>query len=210
MLTMTKIEEWKDNISYQSISLALFCGVAAGLLAAVYFYTKPVIELRVAEDQNALLTQVLAGEPFTNDVFAQGQDITLEGQVYQIFSVQGENGALTHYVVRGTEEGYSGAIQYLIGVDTRGVITGVRILSHTETPGLGDKIELAKSDWVLSFDGRSLENTPLWAVKKDGGDFDQFSGATITPRSVVRGIHKAMLALKQASAEEDKESRDEP
>ncbi|PWI34197.1 electron transport complex subunit RsxG [Vibrio albus] len=207
---MTKIEEWKDNISYQSISLALFCGVAAGLLAAVYFYTKPVIELRVAEDQNALLTQVLAGEPFTNDVFAQGQDITLEGQVYQIFSVQGENGALTHYVVRGTEEGYSGAIQYLIGVDTRGVITGVRILSHTETPGLGDKIELAKSDWVLSFDGRSLENTPLWAVKKDGGDFDQFSGATITPRSVVRGIHKAMLALKQASAEEDKESRDEP
>jgi electron transport complex protein RnfG len=210
MLTMTKIEEWKDNISYQSLSLALFCGIAAGLLAAVYFYTKPVIALRIAEDQNALLSQVLAGEPFTNDVFAHGQDIELEGQHYQIFAVRGEHGALTHYVIRGSEEGYSGAIRYLIGVDTRGVITGVRILSHSETPGLGDKIERAKSDWVLSFNDRSLENTSLWAVKKDGGDFDQFSGATITPRSVVRGVHKAMLALrKQMSAEQDKESRDE-
>ncbi len=204
MSILTKTEAWKETISYQSILLAVTCGLAAALLVIVQFYTKPVIAERVAEDQNALLTQVLDGAAYTNNVFAGGQDVELDGQTYRIFDVRGENGVLTHYVIRGSEEGYSGAIQYLIGVDTRGVIRGVRILSHSETPGLGDKIELEKSNWVLSFNDRSLENTPLWAVKKDGGDFDQFSGATITPRSVVRGVHKAMLALKK-----EKESRDE-
>ena len=202
---MEKIEEWKEDIPYQSVLLAVICGLAAALLAIAQFYTKPVIALRVAEDQNALLTQVLAGQSFSNDVFAEGKEIKLDGRTYQLYDVRGSQGELTHYVIRGSEEGYSGAIQYLIGVDTRGVIQGVRILSHSETPGLGDKIELEKSDWVLSFNQRSLKNTPIWAVKKDGGDFDQFSGATITPRSVVRGVHKAMLALEQ-----EKEVHDEP
>ncbi|MFI8735421.1 electron transport complex subunit RsxG [Ectopseudomonas toyotomiensis] len=91
-------------------------------------------------------------------------------------------------------DGYSGAIHLLVGIFADGRLAGVRVLSHRETPGLGDKIELAKSDWVRSFEGKSL-STPGedgWAVKKDRGEFDQFAGATITPRAVVKAVHGAL------------------
>lgn len=192
---MLSIEKWKEQIPYQSALLSVCAGVAAALLVIVQAVTAPVIELRVEEDQNALLKEVLNGKPFANQVFDDGKTVVLEDREYQIYQVKNVQGLTTHYVISGGEEGYSGVIRFLIGVDTLGNIEGVRILSHTETPGLGDKIELAKSDWVLSFGKRSLANTPVWKVKKDGGDFDQFSGATITPRSVVRGVHKALLAL---------------
>lgn len=91
-------------------------------------------------------------------------------------------------------DGYSGAIQLLVGIFADGRLAGVRVLSHKETPGLGDKIELAKSDWVRSFEGKSLSNPGEdgWAVKKDRGEFDQFAGATITPRAVVKAVHGAL------------------
>ena len=82
----------------------------------------------------------------------------------------------------------------MVGLDHKGQVLGVRVVVHTETPGLGDKIEASKSDWIQSFVGRSFEN-PLperWRVKKDGGDFDQFAGATITPRAVVSGIGRGL------------------
>ncbi|CAM3917631.1 Electron transport complex protein RnfG [Vibrio aerogenes CECT 7868] len=194
---MDRVEQWKDKISYQSGLLAAACGLAALLLVGTEVVTRPVIAMRISEDQNALLDQVLGGKLYANDVFRDDHQVTFQGQIFHIYEVKNAQGQLTHHVIKGDEEGYSGPIKYLIGVDLNGVIQGVRIISHTETPGLGDKIELEKSNWVLSFNQRSLRNTPVWAVKKDGGDFDQFSGATITPRSVVRGIHKAMSALSE-------------
>ena len=91
-------------------------------------------------------------------------------------------------------DGYSGAIQLLVGIFADGRLAGVRVLGHKETPGLGDKIELAKSDWIRSFEGKSLSNPTAsgWAVKKDRGEFDQFAGATITPRAVVKAVHGAL------------------
>ncbi|MHA5866058.1 electron transport complex subunit RsxG, partial [Pseudomonas aeruginosa] len=91
-------------------------------------------------------------------------------------------------------DGYSGAIQLLVGVTAQGRLLGVRVVAHKETPGLGDRIELAKSPWVHGFDGKSLGDPADagWAVKKDGGTFDQFAGATVTPRAVVRAVHKAL------------------
>ncbi|MGK8438434.1 electron transport complex subunit RsxG [Ectopseudomonas hydrolytica] len=91
-------------------------------------------------------------------------------------------------------DGYSGAIHLLVGIFADGRLAGVRVLGHKETPGLGDKIELAKSDWVRSFEGKSLNNPGEdgWAVKKDRGEFDQFAGATITPRAVVKAVHGAL------------------
>lgn len=91
-------------------------------------------------------------------------------------------------------DGYSGAIHLLVGIFADGRLAGVRVLSHKETPGLGDKIELAKSDWVRSFEGKSLSDPGEdgWAVKKDRGEFDQFAGATITPRAVVKAVHGAL------------------
>lgn len=90
--------------------------------------------------------------------------------------------------------GYGGEIEQLIGISDNGEITGIRVIRHQETPGLGDKIDSRLSDWIYSFDGRSLNNTKksLWAVKKDGGDFDQFVGATITPRAVTTSVYNSL------------------
>ncbi len=91
-------------------------------------------------------------------------------------------------------EGYSGNIHLLIGVYEDGSLAGVRAVKHAETPGLGDAIEIRKSDWVLGFDGKSLENPipEAWLVKRDGGEFDQITGATITPRAIVKAVKKTL------------------
>ncbi len=92
-------------------------------------------------------------------------------------------------------EGYGGAITLLVGIRYDGTLTGVRVAGpHHETPGLGDKIELAQSDWILGFNGKSLNDPPKsgWKVKKDGGDFDEMTGATITPRAVVKAVYNSL------------------
>ncbi|MFW6322762.1 MAG: RnfABCDGE type electron transport complex subunit G [Guyparkeria sp.] len=93
-----------------------------------------------------------------------------------------------------THRGYSGDIRLLVGVDAGGEVRGVRVLEQNETPGLGDKIKADKTDWILGFTGRSLGNPPPdgWAVRKDGGVFDQFTGATISPRAVVEAVQTAL------------------
>ncbi|WP_076413800.1 electron transport complex subunit RsxG [Shewanella sp. UCD-KL12] len=96
-------------------------------------------------------------------------------------------------------DGYNGNIKLIIGIDVNGQVLGVRTLSHAETPGLGDKIDLRKSDWVLGFNHKSLisEDDKRWSVKKDGGEFDQFTGATITPRAYVKAIKNALIYFNQ-------------
>jgi electron transport complex protein RnfG len=91
-------------------------------------------------------------------------------------------------------DGYNGDIRLLTGIDAGGKVLGVRVVSHKETPGLGDPIEIEKSDWVLGFTGKSLDDPARsgWKVERDGGLFDQFTGATITPRAVVRAVHDAL------------------
>jgi electron transport complex protein RnfG len=99
-------------------------------------------------------------------------------------------------------DGYSGDIELIVGVNADGSVAGVRVLNHRETPGLGDKVDLKKSDWILDFDGRSLRNPALagWAVRKDGGVFDQFTGATITPRAAVAAILRALQYVEDERA----------
>ena len=95
--------------------------------------------------------------------------------------------------------GYSGRIHLLVGVYVDGSLAGVRVVKHAETPGLGDAVEIRKSPWIKSFDGKSLDNPEAsrWAVKRDGGDFDQFTGATISPRAVVKAVHNTLLYYQQ-------------
>ncbi len=97
-------------------------------------------------------------------------------------------------VFQVSSRGYAGDVVALMGVDTEGTVLGVRVTKHMETPGLGDKIEIAKNQWILDFNGKSLGRPPLekWGVKKDGGVFDQFAGATITPRAVVKAVREGM------------------
>ena len=103
-------------------------------------------------------------------------------------------GLFTAAAFQAVTGGYGGPISFIIGVDHNGAILGVRVLAHRETPGLADKIDRDRSDWITAFDGRSLENTGKvqWAVKKDGGTFDQFTGATITPRAMVNGVYEGL------------------
>jgi electron transport complex protein RnfG len=92
-------------------------------------------------------------------------------------------------------DGYSGQIKMLVGIYHSGKLAGVRVISHKETPGLGDKIDENKSGWILQFEGLSLTDPAAakWKVKKDGGQFDQFTGATITPRAVVNAVKEALI-----------------
>ena len=91
-------------------------------------------------------------------------------------------------------DGYSGSIKLLVGIRVDGTLSGVRVVVHRETPGLGDAIDETRSDWIHIFDNKSLQSPDVsrWAVKKDGGDFDQLTGATITPRAVVKAVHGAL------------------
>ncbi|HEU4616459.1 MAG TPA: electron transport complex subunit RsxG [Gammaproteobacteria bacterium] len=92
-------------------------------------------------------------------------------------------------------DGYNGPIHLLVGLSAGGTVTGVRVLSHSETPGLGDRIESGKSSWIEQFDGKSLASPPVekWAVRKDGGDFDALTGATVTPRAVVKAVKNTLI-----------------
>nr|WP_241901291.1 RnfABCDGE type electron transport complex subunit G [Vibrio sp. 10N.286.49.B3] len=197
------LEQWKLQIPYQSLLLAVIAGLAATLVVLAQSITAPLIAEQLEKDQQALLAQILNGQTAVNDVFAEGVIHQYEGASYTIYPVVGEEGTITHHVISGAQDGYSGEIRFLIGVAINGEIEGVRILSHSETPGLGDKIEIEKNDWILSFNQRSLTNTTGWKVKKDGGDFDQFSGATITPRSVVKGVHSALVILEESKEIDD-------
>ena len=119
--------------------------------------------------------------------FPQGQEVT----AYRARS----GGRPVAVILRfDATNGYNGPIRLLVGIDRSGRLAGVRVVSHRETPGLGDAIEAAKSDWILGFAGKSLADPapPGWAVRRDGGTFDQFTGATITPRAVVEGVRRAL------------------
>ncbi len=124
------------------------------------------------------------------------RDVELHGikQTVTIFPAKKNGQVVAHLVEHTYPNGYNGDIRLLTGVDRKGQLIGVRVINHRETPGLGDKIEARKSDWIKGFNGLSLDN-PIkskWKVKRDGGYFDQFTGATITPRAVVSAAYQVL------------------
>lgn len=187
------------NMLISAILLAGFGGVGTGLVVATFEATKEQIE--ASEKANLLknLNNILPPDSYTNDLLDSTlvvpEDSLLGNKgpttIYQA-NYNGKSVAVAFPIV--TPDGYSGDIRLLIAIKISGEISGVRVISHKETPGLGDKIELDKDDWILNFNGKALGNpdSKLWQVKKDGGFFDQFTGATITPRAVVRAVHRAL------------------
>jgi electron transport complex protein RnfG len=111
--------------------------------------------------------------------------------IYRVYS--GETPVAALFVV-SARDGYAGAIRLLVGIDMEGSVTGVQVLEHRETPGLGDRIESTKSNWVEQFDGRSLTDpqTSGWKIKGDGGEFDQLTGASVTPRAIIKAIKETL------------------
>lgn len=187
--------------------LSAFVVICIILLLGVRALTGPKID--AAERQNLLdrFNEVLPAEYYDNDPLA---DRRLLKDPKIIARLGAKEPVVVYRARKGIEpagaifqaiapNGYSGNIFILIGVFPDGQVSGVRILKHAETPGLGDKIELEKHDWILSFDRRILTpgNQYDWAVKKDGGDFDQFTGATITPRAVVGAVKRALEVVNE-------------
>lgn len=197
----------KVQIALTAAVLAAFAMLGVGIVAFMHGQTGPLI----AEQARAALGQRLAA------VLPKGYDNDPAGEARMLPSdpLLGGKGASTLYVARKAGQvhglaisvvapnGYSGAIHLLVGMDREGRLAGVRVIAHKETPGLGDPIEEAKSGWIHGFAGKSLDDPGQkgWAVKKDGGVFDQFTGATITPRAVVQAAHKTLQYFDQHRAE---------
>ena len=176
--------------------VALLC---TAISSGIFFLTKGKIDDAMAAQQRELLLQVIPQNYFDNNPAESGaipQDERLQG-IQKIYLAK-KNGQISAYAYETTApDGYSGNIRLLVGLTPQGEVLGVRVIEHHETPGLGDKIELRISDWILSFNNQPINNDNLseWAVKKDGGKFDQFSGATITPRAIVNQVKRSALVM---------------
>lgn len=188
-------------ISSNSLILGAFAAVTAGLIAFTFTGTESRIQAAERAARQKALFEIVPQTRHNNDlltdtlVLTQAQSELLglkrQGQIH----VAKHQGQPIAWIIPSTApDGYSGAIKLIVGINIDGTIAGVRTLSHQETPGLGDKVDLGKSDWILGFNGKSLANpAPThWKVKKDGGHFDAFTGATITPRAVVDRIKKTL------------------
>lgn len=198
------------SISKNSILLGIFALVTAGILAAVNEATRERIQQEIRNAQQRALYEIVPRERLDNDLLLDTRSIPAEawsalglpkGGDLHIARNKGEIVALI--IPAAAPDGYSGEIHLIVGVNRDGSLAGVRVVSHQETPGLGDKLEVAKGDWILEFEGKSLQNPtpPRWRVKKDGGDFDQFTGATITPRAVVNQVRRVLEFVHAHEAE---------
>ncbi|MGF1529286.1 MAG: RnfABCDGE type electron transport complex subunit G, partial [Candidatus Competibacterales bacterium] len=181
--------------------LAAIATAAAALLAATHWLTAPLIAANEAEARRRLVTALLPAS-FDNDPLADVLLVTdlPEGLGPALFYRAFTGAKPVALVAEFTApDGYSGPIRLLVGVDHGGTISGVRVLAHRETPGLGDAIETRRSPWLHQFKGRGLGAPPAaaWAVAKDGGAFDGLTGATLTARAVVDGLADLLTLIAQ-------------
>ena len=208
-----------QSITRNGLLLGLFALGTTLLISGTYLLTKDRIALEQRKAEERALLEIVPANRHNNSMLddtvlvnasSEGLGLRGEKKIY----LASQNGVAVAAIIPVTaSDGYSGDIKLIVGVNVDGTIAGVRALSHRETPGLGDKVDLKKSDWVLGFNGTSLVNPELsrWAVKKDKGHFDQFTGATITPRAVVAATlralqyaqsHKGVLFADEASQQE--------
>jgi len=189
-----------QGIFASAATLTLIAAICTALVAATYQLTTS----RISANQQAFLEQSL--EPALSGVSYDGSITASKLVIPAPHELPGSDAAVVYrayaegrpaaalFVVTA-RDGYSGPIRLLIGIRADGVVTAVRVLEHRETPGLGDRIDLSRSDWVKQFDDRSMINPNFggWAIKRDGGEFDQLTGASITPRAVIKAISETLV-----------------
>ncbi|MEZ9871296.1 electron transport complex subunit RsxG [Vibrio sp. 10N.261.51.C6] len=192
-----------NAIKKNGLVLAIFACASTGLVAVTHYLTKDQIKQQEQAQLLSVLNQVIPRDQHDNELFSsctlvQAEELgTEQAMPAYIAKLNGEPSAIAIEAI--APDGYNGAIKVIVGMKTDGTILGTRVLSHQETPGLGDKIDLRVSDWILSFAGKQVTDSNLdrWKVRKDGGDFDQFTGATITPRAVVKSVKQAVQYVNQ-------------
>lgn len=182
-----------------AVNLVFFAIVGTSILSATYYLTRDTIAATVEKAKLQLVSQLLPPSSYDNDIM---QDIhtvapddmlgTDEATQAHIARLKGKPVAVVLEAV--APDGYSGKIFLIMAIHPDGSLGGVRVVSHNETPGLGDYIDIAKNDWIKTFDGRSrsLFKDDAWKVRKDGGVFDHMAGATITPRAVIKAVNRAL------------------
>lgn len=220
------------HTSVTAVTMVAFALIGTALLAYIFNITREPIEKSEAEARMALFRQILPDEHYyghakNHDDEHHAEDDNLLKNVVEIApnELLGNKTVSKAYVAKQNQklaavileaiahDGYSGDIKLLIAIRADGSVSGVRVLAHKETPGLGDYIDIAHGNWIKLFDNQSVEITPLeqWKVKKDGGKFDYMVGATITPRAVVKAVAKSLqffeqnkLMLEQSLVHDDK------
>jgi len=192
----------KNNryILVSGLILSLFAIIGTALVGITYESTADKISDNERRALLRKLNQILPTDLYDNDLLNSNFNIEADQRLGQdktsivyVAKKQEKLSAMIFSVI--APKGYSGEIRMLVGINMDGTLAGVRIVSHKETPGLGDAIEIERNNWVLGFNGKSLEdpNERDWKVKRDGGEFDQFTGATITPRAVVQAVHLCLV-----------------
>jgi len=184
--------------------LTFFAVLGGGLVAFSFQITHKQI---IANERAALLRTLnvlIPRDQYDNDLFTDIRQIQNEAvlgtvEPITIYRARKNGQPVAAILTQVAPDAYNGRIRLLVGINYEGSLVGVRVLSHQETPGLGDNIEMRRSNWILSFNGHSLKNPDEagWKVKRDGGIFDQFTGATITPRAVVKAVHKSLQFYQQ-------------
>lgn len=191
--TDTKKILWLPGWTTPGWLLAGFAMVSIFMLALTFETTRTKIAMQEKIRLENQLKQLLPANSYDNEPTQDIKELTNPTRTVYRARIKGEPVAALFRTV--SPDGYSGSIELLVGIKADGSLLGVRALKHQETPGLGDDIDLRKSDWILGFNGRSLTNpeTRKWAVKKDGGEFDSLTGATITPRAVIKETRNTLL-----------------
>ena len=190
-----------------TVAISLFAVICAAVIAVTQVTTKSTIADNEREFRARALYEIVPREQIDNDLLADTFELQVSSlghkQPVQGYRARKSSAVETVILPVVAPDGYSGDIHLIVGINADASVAGVRVLAHKETPGLGDKIETKKSDWVLGFDGKAktASNDPQWAVHKDGGQFDQFTGATITPRAIVNAVGRAIDYFKQHRAE---------
>jgi electron transport complex protein RnfG len=190
-------------IAIAAVLLSLFSVAGAGLVAVTHVATAD----RIAHNERQALLERLAVlvpvEQVTNDMAADMLLVSdrdrLGADRTTVYRARAGDSPVALILTAVVPDGYAGPINLLVSVLADGSLGGVRVISHKETPGLGDKIEEQRTDWILGFAGRSLVNPEpaRWKVKRDGGEFDQFTGATVTPRAIVKAVKNTLLYVKE-------------
>jgi len=190
---------YRQRLGYHAILLGAMGLFASVALVSGNIATQADISQRVKDDMLFSLEQAIPPSNYDNDLFedtivVKSQTPSSKDKEVKVFRAR-KNNSIIAVAYKSTATGYSGPIEIIMGIDKNGSLLGVRIISHSETPGLGDKIEVKKDNWITKFTGLSFSNTASdkWKVKKDGGQFDQFTGATITPRAVVKAVYNGLL-----------------
>jgi electron transport complex protein RnfG len=192
------------NSVISAIILCLFAIAGTAMVAFTYDRTRDRIAANEREVLMRKLNVLIPQDRYDNKLFEdtlQVRNVKLLGtdEAVTVYRARLEGKPVALVMTPVAPDGYSGAIKLLVGIGYDGTLTGVRVGAHHETPGLGDAIDEERSDWIFGFDGKSLDNPTLerWRVKRDGGAFDQLTGATITPRAIVKAVKKTLLYYRE-------------